>query len=445
MRLQLEQLELRDCPATIHAYAFPMEWNGDQWGLYNVKTDCWLGCGKQHADIDAPEAWDITHTIKTPIAILDEGIDYRHPDLTANYIPGGYDYISKDNDPFYTSYLEDHATAVASVIGAVGDNTINSITLINGTVIENPANLVGAAWNVRLADFRILDQYGTGTTDIAIKSIQDMASQGFRVANLSWGFKSFSRPLYNAIKAASNVIFVVASGNDGVNNDTSLRRSFPASYNLPNIISVGASDENDELTSWSNYGRSSVDLVAPGNGIKVLRPNYSWQYLSGTSLAAPFVAAAAGYVFDVHPNWTPSQVREYIINFGVDKLPWLENKVVSGGRLNLLKVLTGNLERLNGPTLNRAPLAKLDSFRLHAGVNKIPVLANDVDRNNSGGQLRILISVFVDCPFNWEFHYDNNYVWVTVFKVISGYVNYFPYTVENSFGLVDWGVVVIWS
>ena len=240
------------------------------WGLNNA----------QNADIDAPEAWDITTgSPNIVIAVIDTGVNYNHTDLAANMwtnpgeIPGngidddgnGYiddwrgwdflghrdpvlspDYYTPDNDPMDQS---DHGTHVAGTIAAVGNNA-------NG--------IAGVMWTARIMPLRFLNGLG-GTTSAAIEAVNYATMMGAHIINASWGGYGYSQFLYDAI-ANSGVLFVAAAGNDTNDNDGDLK-TYPASYDLPNIISVAATDQDDLLAGFSNYGATSVDVGSPGVSI----------------------------------------------------------------------------------------------------------------------------------------------------------------------------------
>ena len=238
------------------------------WGLHNTGQSISGSSGTADADIDALEAWDATtgsHDVV--VAIADTGVAYDHPDLAANIWanPGetvngadddlngfkddtrGWDFIDDDNTP---RDLVGHGTHVAGTVGAVGNNG-------NGTS--------GVAWNVSLMPLRVLDSEGSGTTSDVASAISYAAAKGADVVNLSLGGPDFSLSVSNAISNAPNVLIVAAAGNEGANIDVT--PSFPCNYPLTNIVCVGATDMNDQLAGYSNYGAANVDLAAPGSRI----------------------------------------------------------------------------------------------------------------------------------------------------------------------------------
>jgi subtilisin family serine protease/subtilisin-like proprotein convertase family protein len=301
--------------------------------------------GTVDADIDAPEAWDIaTGSVSTLVAVIDTGVDYTHPDLAANMwtnpgeIPGdgidndgngfiddihGYDFANNDGNP-----MDDHGhgTHVAGTIGAVGNNGIG---------------VTGVNWNVRIIAVKFLDSSGNGTTADAIRALNYAVQMGAQVSNNSYGGSTAedADPLFEqAIRNAANYghIFVAGAGNSTSNND--VEPFYPASFDADNIVAVAATDNNDQLASFSNYGVGSVDLAAPGVDILSTQPGGQYGLLSGTSMASPHVAGVIALVRSVHPEWNYHQTIDSVLN-SVDYLPALEGRTITGGRLNAARAL----------------------------------------------------------------------------------------------------------
>lgn len=311
---------------------------GRLWGLYNTGQ---LG-GKPGADINAPSAWDVATDSDVTVAVVDTGIDYRHPDLDGNiwtnsretvdgrdddengYVDDvrGYDFVSGDSDPSDDS---SHGTHVAGIVGAEGNNVLGT---------------VGVDWKVHLMPLKFLNADGEGNTADAAEAIEYAIDNGAKVINASWGGPAFSAALFQAVKEAGDrgVLFVAAAGNDGVNADVS--PDYPAAFDLPNVISVAASGPDDGLLDFSNYGRRSVDLAAPGDEIYSTVPSRSGGYASysGTSMAAPFVSGAAALYLSHYPGSSVQQVRNGLLTT-VDPLPSLAGKTTTGGRLDLARAL----------------------------------------------------------------------------------------------------------
>lgn len=335
------QLVPNDSPNWDHATS--------QWGLHNVGQTG----GTSDADIDAPEAWDLTTgSSEVIVAVLDSGIDYTHPDLAANMWtnPGeiagngvdddgngqiddihGYDFVNGDGDPWDDHR---HGTHVAGIIAAEGNNG---------------QGVAGVSWSTQLMAVKILDENNAGEGDLsdavaAINYVTHMRSAGVnvRVINASWGYLGRSSvALREAIEAAgeAGILFVAAAGNGdvfgrGIDLDAEADYGFyPASEEVDALISVAASDFNDDLTRFSNYGLTSVDIAAPGAGIYSTEPGDRYQSRYGTSMAAPHVSGVAALVWSMAPDAAVAEVRE-AIRLGADPQPELQDKLAWGGRLN---------------------------------------------------------------------------------------------------------------
>jgi subtilisin family serine protease len=311
--------------------------------------------------IQATTAWDRTiGTHDVVVAVIDLGIDYNHEDLNANmwHNPGevgtdstgankstngidddgngyvddvyGIDTINHDGDP-----LDDggHGTHVAGTIGAVGNNG---------------KGVVGVNWSVNLMAIKSHAADGNGTSASVIEAFEYAAMMrrrgvNLRVTNSSWGGAPEAAVYDQALKDAINdagtadILNVCAAGNS--NNDNDGNPFYPATYDSASIISVAASDQNDNPAGFSSYGANSVDIAAPGVGIlSTFRGAYS--FLSGTSMATPHVSGAAALLFAFNPYLNSSQVKSLLLN-SVDPLPptWAGKPTVSGGRLNVLRAL----------------------------------------------------------------------------------------------------------
>ncbi len=312
---------------------------GQVWGLRNVAQ---IG-GKAGSDVNAPGAWDVLTGGDVVVAVVDTGIDYNHVDLNDNMWanPGdpangvdddhngwvddvrGIDLANDDADPIDDS---SHGTHVAGIIGGEGNNAIGAS---------------GVAWKVRMIGLKFLDANGEGNTADAATAIDYAVKAGARVINASWGGPSYSYALFKAIRnaATKGALVVAAAGNEGENADVS--PEYPAAYDLPNVVSVAATDTSDLLLEFSNYGSSTVDLGAPGDEVystvtkQVSAGGYA--FFSGTSMAAPFVAGAAALYFSHSPQATTQQVRDALLG-SVDPLPALAGKTVTGGRLNVARM-----------------------------------------------------------------------------------------------------------
>ncbi|VTR91084.1 peptidase s8 s53 subtilisin kexin sedolisin : Subtilisin-like serine protease (Fragment) OS=Moorea producens 3L GN=LYNGBM3L_56740 PE=3 SV=1: Peptidase_S8: VCBS [Gemmata massiliana] len=294
------------------------------------------------AKIGAEAAWNITTgSPNFVVGVIDTGVDYTHPDLAANMwrnpgeIPGngtdddgngyvddvyGWDFYDDDNDPMDE---DEHGTHVAGTIGAVGNNNLG---------------VTGINWNVKIMALRFLGP-GGGSTSGAIGAINYSVAMGVKVTNNSWGGYGYSQALARSIAYAQSAgqIFVVAAGNDGIDNDVA--PAVPANYSTTfnNVITVAATDDSDELADFSQYGAHTVTLAAPGVGILSTTPGGTYGLLDGTSMATPHVTGAIALYWSANPTLSYTQVINKL-KTSVDKLSNLTGKVSTGGRLNVAKM-----------------------------------------------------------------------------------------------------------
>ena len=304
--------------------------------LYGMRNTGQTG-GTVGADIKAYLAWgDFTGDPNLKIGIIDTGVDYNHPDLQANAwtnpgeIPGnnidddgngyvddvhGYDFYNNDGDPFDDN---GHGSHCAGTIAGVGNNNLG---------------VTGVNWGAKVVAIKFLSGAGSGSTDGAIRGVQYAMAVGVRLTSNSWGGGGFSQALLDAINAAgaAGQLFVAAAGNDGVNTDTSPH--YPSSYDTPYILAVGASDHNDAMAYFSNYGATTVDLFAPGVDILSCQPGGGYQLLSGTSMATPHASGVVGLAMGRFPAMTNLQIKQLVMN-AADLKAAFTGKCLTGGRLN---------------------------------------------------------------------------------------------------------------
>ena len=313
----------------------------DQWALANSGQRE----GTPQADIGAQRAWAQTTGSNTVvIAVLDSGVDYTHLDLAGNmwtrpaalapYTDAqlgaindthGFDAADRDGDP-----MDDngHGTHCAGIIGAEGNNGVG---------------ITGVNWNVQIMPLRFMSRGGFGTTRAAIEAInyvieRKQAGVNVRVISASWGSTQRSRALEDAIRRAGDegILFIAASGNSSADADRSPH--YPASYDLPNVISVAALNRRDELASFSNYGARRVHIAAPGAEILSTWLGNQFEEHSGTSMATPVVSGVAALVLAVEPNLSVRELRERLLS-SVDSLDSLNGRVASGGRINAARAV----------------------------------------------------------------------------------------------------------
>ncbi|MEW5840184.1 S8 family peptidase [Nitrososphaera sp.] len=316
--------EYAEAPAVRKISAIPRDPDfARQWGLDDAS-------GGNH-DIDAPEAWEIAKDCSGVIvATVDTGMDYMHEDLKGSYAAGGLDLVNGDDDP-----MDDngHGTHVAGIMGATGDNGVG---------------VSGVCWDARIVAFKVFDASGAGSTsDVvdAVDRIVRLKERGadIRVVNMSFGGKDYSQAEYDALRALrdAGILVVASAGNERLDNDGV--PNYPSGYDLDNIISVAASDNNDMLASFSNRGAKSVDMAAPGVGIL---STYSrsgrqgYEELSGTSMAAPYVSGVAALVASHDPSLGYLEVKRRILE-GADRVSGLDGLVAGSARLDAHGALGG--------------------------------------------------------------------------------------------------------
>ena len=347
-----------------------------QWGLHNLGIDF----GIADADIDAPEAWDITTgSANVVVAIIDSGVDYGHEDLAANIFSSAQDCNSNGVDDDGNGYADDchgidtanddsdpmddvgHGTHVAGTIGALGNNGIG---------------VAGVAWQVRILPCKFLGSDGTGSTADAIECLDYIATLKARGVNVvasnnSWGGLEMSLALQDAIAAQRElgVLFVAAAGNELEDND--VQPAFPCSYDLSNIICVAATQPGDVRPTFSNYGSSTVHLGAPGEGVLSTLPGNQYGFADGTSMATPHVTGVLALLAAQAPARDWRALKNLVLASG-DPLANLIGWTITGRRLNAHHALTcadsvvlARLQPLNFTLLHRAVGARIPLKVLH--------------------------------------------------------------------------------
>lgn len=305
------------------------------WGMRNIgQADPSGQKGVANADNSAAKAWvKQTSAANVIVAIIDTGVDYTHPDLADNMWQGrdsqgniihGYNAIKENFDPMDDN---SHGTHVAGTIGAVGNNNLG---------------VAGVTWKTQIMAVKFLDSRGSGSLADAVQAIDFATEHGADVMNNSWGSSgSISSTLKAAVERAlqAGVVFVAAAGNDGNSNDgNTSKTNYPASFDLDNVVSVAASDNTDKMANFSNYGKTSVHLMAPGVNIYSSVPGGKYASYSGTSMATPHVTGAVALLLQRNPNLKPLEVRERLMRSS-DKISVYSSKLISSGRLNVYNLI----------------------------------------------------------------------------------------------------------
>lgn len=302
--------------------------------------------GVAGADISVEEAWEmLREKQEVKIAVIDTGVDYRHPDLVDNIlinkeeIPGngidddgngyvddyyGYDFLNDDADP-----MDDH-----------GHGTHCSGTIAG---VHNKFGVKGVAPNAKILPIKFLGPNG-GSTEGAIKSIDYAVVRGVDIMSNSWGGGGYSVLLKEAIERANKagILFVAAAGNHGADNDKVA--NYPSNYEVENIIAVAAHHYGDELANFSCYGKEKVHIAAPGKNIlsTTAKTKYTdrrhYNVWSGTSMATPHVSGALGLLLAHEGKMSVEEAKFRLMETSV-KVDSYEDKVSSGGRLDAHRLL----------------------------------------------------------------------------------------------------------
>ena len=369
--------------------------------------------GSPPNDIGAQQAWDTTTgSDSVVIAVIDSGIDIQHTDLKDNIwknsaeIPdngidddgngfiddvNGWDFHNHDKSVFDSPISDAHGTHVAGIIGASGNNGIG---------------VTGVAWRVKLMPVKFLDSADAfGTTADAVAAVQYvklMHDRGVnvRAVNASWGGPFFSQALGDAVSELNNagILLVASAGNEGMNTDSF--PVYPAGYDLPNVISVGASGFTEPFAPFSNFGERSVDIYTHGIHILSTTPrNFSgadytdadgstYSFFDGTSAAAPQVTGVAALMCAAKPNLS---------------IPQLRNGILYGSRIliqNLVTFIHLRADGALGSVLENdvVPPGKINDFRVTSRGGRRVDLAWTAsgDDGATGGPAAVWKITFID-------------------------------------------------
>ncbi|MDP9385854.1 MAG: S8 family serine peptidase [Actinomycetota bacterium] len=332
----------------------PFYTDGSLWGMYGDATSPTNQYGSQ-----AGEAWFGGHTGSKGVyvGVIDEGIQFTHPDLDANVWTNpfdatdgvdndgngykddihGWDFANNDNtiyDGGTRGRLDKHGTHVTGTVGAEG----------------NTEGVVGVNWDVTYISGKFLGRNG-GTTANAIKAVDYFTGlktkHGLNIVatNNSWGGGGFSQGLLDAINRGGNaeILFIAAAGNggsDGVGDNNDTTASYPSNYECTAngsydcVVAVASITKDGSKSGFSNFGLKTVDLGAPGSGIASTLPFNTYGSYSGTSMATPHVTGGAALYAASHPGASAAEIRNAIMSSTVPTAS-LDGKTVTGGRLNV--------------------------------------------------------------------------------------------------------------
>ncbi len=323
-----------------------------------VTTNCYHQSSNR---VYATEAWALASAYdvnnRPIVAVIDSGVDTLHDvfvetssiwsntgEIDGNDVDddangfvddiNGWNFYDDTNDP---NDDHSHGTHVAGIaLGATMD-------IIESTALSNS--------NIRIMPIKFLGSDGSGATSDAVEAMYYAVDNGAQVINNSWGGGSYSLALHDAYIYAFNagVLVVTAAGNDGENNNNILM--YPANYDVPNNIAVAAVNSSDSLASFSNYGSQTVHLGAPGSFVESTILGNTFGSMSGTSMAAPFVAGAAALAWREAPQLSAYQMKELILG-SVTPISALTGKVVSAGRINVFNLMSDVLNETATPFSN---------------------------------------------------------------------------------------------
>ncbi len=346
------------------------------------------GLNSDDYGINVVPVWEQTYGMDTTVvAVIDTGINYSHPDLVNQvwtnsgeirnngidddnngYIDDyyGWSFDIGNNDPFD---IDGHGTHVAGIIAAE----------------NNGVGIVGVAPRVKVMGLRVSDDEGQLYLSSILEAVNYALDKGVKIFNFSFGSYSYVQSFYDLIDE-SDALFICAAGNGGadeIGDDNDIDPFYPASYENKNIISVAATDYYGNISEFSNYGNVSVDIAAPGYDILSTYLGNDYVFMSGTSMAAPFVTGMTALIYGTSPDISLLQLRGHILN-NATELPNLINKVVTNGIVNTINSYNSLLSDV--------------PFEGGTGTNENPYLISTVEqlnaiRNNLSASYKIINSI----------------------------------------------------
>ncbi len=319
------------------------------WGIHNTgQTDSAGQVGTAGSDVNVLPLWAAGHTGSKDIlvAVIDTGVDWDHPDLAANIYtnPGEAGALAtngKDDDG--NGFVDDVHGYNFAAKNANSRDDHNHGTHVSGTIGgigNNGRGVAGVNWSVSILPVKFLTAGGSGTLADAVESINYARIMKAKIMSNSWGGGGFSQAMKDAIQAAhdAGILFVAAAGNESNNNDTS--PTYPCTYDVPNVVSVAATDNRDVIASFSNYGARKVHVAAPGVKVYSTVKAGAYATYSGTSMATPHTAGVAALVWSANPTWDFAEVKSRLIRTS-DPIQALRRKVLAKGRVNAYNAFHG--------------------------------------------------------------------------------------------------------
>ncbi len=308
-----------------HSTVTPVDTNlPNQWYINNN--------GLSGADLNMFAAWDIQNTASNSlVAVIDDGFDLSHPDLVNSYINDGRCFASEasycggNTDAGYTADDQTHGTWVVGTFAATANNA---------------RGIAGASWDVMLLPLKV-----DLTSSAIIQAVDEAIAQNVSIINMSFGGPGFSQAQFDAYTRAMNagILLVSSAGNGDMSNDKG-QIVYPANYDLPNMISVAATDNLDRITNWSQWGPLTVDIAAPGQSIFTTSVNSTYQSVSGTSFSSPLVSGIAALIKENTGATDYKQLKAHLLNGGEASVSSQNKSSFNGmtatGRLDAVKALT---------------------------------------------------------------------------------------------------------
>ena len=345
---------------------------GQLWGIKNIgQKDSSGKVGVAGIDVGMEQAWDIaTGSDDMVVAVIDTGVDFNHPDLKDNL------WTNQAEANGVAGVDDDNNGVIDDIHGYNAiDGTGNSIddqghgSHCSGTIGargNDGKGIVGVNWNVKIMSVKFLSSSGSGSLEDALKAIDYATKMGAKVLSNSWGGGGFSQTLLDAIKRSNDAgaLFVAAAGNSS--NDNDKNPSYPATYDVPNMISVAAIDNQGAKASFSSYGKRTVHVGAPGVNV-YSSTGGSYASFSGTSMATPHVAGVAALVWSHEPALTALEVKQRLLSTA-RPIAGLKGKTKTGGLVNAYLALTNTQPQpdANDPANWRSQPAELASASPYA-------------------------------------------------------------------------------
>lgn len=391
----------------------------EQWALENPGGSIRSTQGVKGADVRARAAWSVkTGAARVTVAVIDDGVLLNHPDLSGaiwqnadetlngidddnnGYVDDvrGWDFVTGDNDPTPWN-AESHGTHIAGIVAAERDGS----------------GIVGVAYGVKIMPLRVCQQEVCNSTDVAA-AIAYAHANGAQIINLSLG-GPYAQLEDEAIKAATGSLFTVAAGNTARDND--VLGDYPCSLPHEHILCVAATDPADRLAAYSSYGRSRVDVAAPGTDILStvarrscvlllcsIQPDH--EYSSGTSMAAPVAAGVAALALSACTSCSTQGLRQILLHT-VEPLASVRTAVRTGGRLDALEAVrmarAGGVFGATGGTLERGGRTRIRLYGAGFGPRdklRMPVGVSIVRRQLQGGSLVLDLKATRSAGLGWR-------------------------------------------